>query len=313
MNSTPRRLGFTLVELLVVIGIIALLVSILLPALNRARQSAQVVACLSNIRQLATATAGYIAENKQTLPDANYNNLTTLLSPAGMNLPPRTRLPAANPFGSGAYVLPSIGDLLRGYTGDTGRGVWECPTGDASYNAKDPFFVAGNNPLDGFAGEPTPLEPETSGDAWLPNYYYLADKLYTVFDTPDLVATRAKPDGNGDAPFNASDWTVRNVAGLKAAAANPVGQGSSDVVVFNEYKSTFHSQSDKDVYQLAEGETTEFIGNFAYLDGHGETGRYQDRDGYMAQMHNPINQRWYGIDFGIEYAEQFDPENFYRE
>ena len=83
-----RRHGYTLVELLVVVGIMAVLISILLPALTKARESAVRVNCLSNLRQVGISIALYAQENKGFVPaeriDNDYAfNFTYYLNAAG--------------------------------------------------------------------------------------------------------------------------------------------------------------------------------------------------------------------------------------
>lgn len=67
-SQSSQRGGFTLVELLIVIAIVALLISILLPALNKVRETAKQTACMANLQQIGLAIQTYANQNRGNIP-----------------------------------------------------------------------------------------------------------------------------------------------------------------------------------------------------------------------------------------------------
>jgi len=129
-----RQKGFTLIELLVVIAIIALLVSMLLPTLNRARELAKRSMCGSNVKSLNTGVALYGTENNDMapiLPDMDvYAGVATL---NGVVIKSQTLYTDATHKGKGSYDFAE--QLCMGYSCTAG--------GDPSVSAADKGLGAG--------------------------------------------------------------------------------------------------------------------------------------------------------------------------
>ena len=132
VSKTQSR-GFTLVELLVVIGIIAVLVAMLLPALNKAREQAKTTQCLSNLRQIGLGVMNYAASNTgYVVPGVVRANLANPANPKNEVENYATILV------NGRYVQsPDQGTPVAGQTTSDAANIFRCPSGVDLVNTKD--------------------------------------------------------------------------------------------------------------------------------------------------------------------------------
>ncbi len=154
--------AFTLIELLVVIAIIAILASMLLPALARAKAKAQAIACLNNLKQWGLATQLYTTDHDDFLPRDGEPNPDGAATNVGWYI----QLPQQ-------LGLPRYHDMLWRTNNriDPGRSLWICPTNKRRSNGNNLFHYCLNESVNGTGEENRPVKlgaiPHPVATVWI--------------------------------------------------------------------------------------------------------------------------------------------------
>jgi len=220
MSHQTRR-GFTLVELLVVIGIIAVLIGILLPALSRARSQAATVQCMSNLRTIGQGLNIYAGANKGSLPYGDYFDLTYGYTINSITANWIIRVASAlRPGGSGENFMNSVSP----------KGVFRCPTAIVDSGS--------NQVVNHYSGHPRLMPgyynstPDTFTGKVVAPYKFAkirkGTELILAMDGSQYTNATGMPNGNAHPVAAAVDnWRYNGGAGWGNGDLNPAPANAS--------------------------------------------------------------------------------------
>jgi prepilin-type N-terminal cleavage/methylation domain-containing protein/prepilin-type processing-associated H-X9-DG protein len=200
-RSSRRRDGFTLVELLVVIAVIAVLIGMLLPALSKARNQAQLIKCASNLHNQAIYLQMYQVQYKGQVPlggNSGYTQMNYVIWDPGLSGGP------GNYVGMGLLVPANI--IKNTQPGDPPPGeaqIFYCPAADVAAGLSHTLNELPYNPWIGVAGMATRIQYSQR-----PEYLYL-------------------PSGNAATPWPGYKWsTTGSFASVRRTDAGVPASGN---------------------------------------------------------------------------------------
>jgi prepilin-type processing-associated H-X9-DG protein len=240
--------GFTLVELLVATGILFLLIAILLPVLNQARESARAVSCMSNLRQIGVATALYAVENDGYVEPTLWPWNTTV-----------------NPWTPG-IGLPQI---LRRYVPmqDTGRTLWVCPSVPASTD-QFPLCYGANQGV-----HPIPsYDPNGKLVIWRDSAGKSHSDLKRLFNFKRASETVSMGDGSLSSGAYTTTGQLAYTDSWYSEMYDPAVKNNS----VNKLGGWSWTNTDDGNYHLRYRHNGNRLANVLFLDGHTESAPYGD-------------------------------------
>jgi prepilin-type N-terminal cleavage/methylation domain-containing protein/prepilin-type processing-associated H-X9-DG protein len=227
--ASGLRRGFTLVELLVVIGIIAVLTGLLLPALGRARESSRRVACASNVRQLCAVQIMYAQENRGFFMDVGNGDGSFTKSAPNPAVTYTPNAPYKITYGA-MYLLRNNYNLSTASFFCQSNLEWNTATTFPDTNGfyyAGYFFFGGQTGLGGtVSGVMAAGYAQPDEVPWYTQHVFPRKLTQDAF-YPILVADLTQSDPNGLMSLNTGSNHIRG--GLVSGGYMPAGNGGGNV------------------------------------------------------------------------------------